>query len=324
MSTKTKRKDNWQDLFSALTEALESRAKDLNEREAKLQKDREELDAERLSVYGMTNPSDVLHLNIGGTVTTVLRRTLTSIPGSMLASRFSGRWDDNLERDKDGNFFIDQDYSLFLPMLNYLHNTANGTEEYPIQSPSVGHINKQNFYRMVEYYGMTNGIFPTKLTRWGKGPEDAFEIIGSKQVNAKEFTSFALQLDGHSRKIKTYEITLGDVKRVQVGWFLPNWCKFVAGKGAGEMQYSYALDLSRFYFMQDGNITGIQPIEHPKGSVVRSENFGRDWFVNGKRGVPVEMIQLQGYRSECAIDSCSPLISIQGEMEITSVVIEKV
>ena len=31
-----------------------------------------------------------------------------SVPGSMLASRFSGRWDDGLEKDKHGNFFIDK------------------------------------------------------------------------------------------------------------------------------------------------------------------------------------------------------------------------
>ena len=52
--------------------------------------------------------SEVLHLNVGGDLTAVLRRTLTSVEGSMLASRFSGRWDDSLERDRDGNFFIDQ------------------------------------------------------------------------------------------------------------------------------------------------------------------------------------------------------------------------
>ena len=53
-------------------------------------------------------PCDVLHLNIGGNLTAVLRRTLTSVEGSMLASRFSGRWDESLEKDRNGNFFIDQ------------------------------------------------------------------------------------------------------------------------------------------------------------------------------------------------------------------------
>jgi hypothetical protein len=38
----------------------------------------------------------------------VLCRTLTSVEGSMLAAKFSGRWDDSLEKDADGNFFIDQ------------------------------------------------------------------------------------------------------------------------------------------------------------------------------------------------------------------------
>ena len=63
-------------------------------------------------------PSDVLRLNVGGTCIDVLRRTLTSVEGSMLATRFSGRWDDSLEKDADGNFFIDQPIELFLPLVN--------------------------------------------------------------------------------------------------------------------------------------------------------------------------------------------------------------
>ena len=136
-------KDTYKDALSALTEALSDREKDLEERETKLQKDREALDTETFAVYGETNPSDVLHLNIGGTKTTVLRRTLTSVSGSMLASKFSGRWDDSIEKDRDGDFFIDQDFSLFQPMLSYLRNRANGTEKFPINSPIVERENNR-------------------------------------------------------------------------------------------------------------------------------------------------------------------------------------
>jgi hypothetical protein len=35
--------------------------------------------------------------------------------GSMLAAKFSGRWDDSLEKDAHGNFFIDEPVELFQP-----------------------------------------------------------------------------------------------------------------------------------------------------------------------------------------------------------------
>eukprot|EP00536_Pseudo-nitzschia_multiseries_P010630 jgi/Psemu1/289182/fgenesh1_pg.332_\ len=163
-STKT---SSCRDALSAITKALEAREKNLAEHKAKVQRDREALDAEQLQVYGERGePTDVLHLNVGGVKVTTLRKTLTTISGSMLASKFSGRWDDNLEKDRDGNFFIDQDYSLFEPVLNYLRNKANeNIEEYPMSSPTVGRDQNPYLYRMIEYYGMTSGIFPTQLEK---------------------------------------------------------------------------------------------------------------------------------------------------------------
>lgn len=109
-------------------------------------------------------PCDVLHLNVGGHVTAVLRRTLTSVEGSMLASRFSGRWDDSIEKDRDGNFFIDQPYELFEPMINYLRAKACETAlAPPVTSPEFHSEEKRrDFVRMVEYFGIShcNGNVP--------------------------------------------------------------------------------------------------------------------------------------------------------------------
>jgi hypothetical protein len=51
---------------------------------------------------------------------------------------FSGRWDESIEKDENGHFFIDQDYPLFRHMLDYLRNNANGDDgdqKYPVHSP---------------------------------------------------------------------------------------------------------------------------------------------------------------------------------------------
>lgn len=328
------RKNSYKDALSALIEVLSDREKDLDERETKLRKDQEALDIATVAVYGETNPSDVLHLNIGGTKTTVLRRTLTSVPGSMLASKFSGRWDDSIEKDSDGDIFIDQDFSLFQTMLNYLRNRANGIEKYPMKSPKLDEENARDFYRMVEYYGMTDTIFHTKLERCeGTGSENVADIIGSKTVNTKEWTSFELVLDGHTRNIETYEIKLGDVKRIQVGWVdtYKRAC-FKDGKGAGEVKGSFALDLTRSSLLVDGETTVIENIEHAKGTVVRSENYGKVWYVNGDLVAPDSLKVLWRCRDQYFEPSSynarylnlCPLISIIGEMEVTLVEFEKI
>ena len=50
---------------------------------------------------------DMIHLNVGGQKFTTKRSTLCQVEGSLLASMFSGRWEDGLERDQDGAVFFD-------------------------------------------------------------------------------------------------------------------------------------------------------------------------------------------------------------------------
>ncbi|GFH53166.1 hypothetical protein CTEN210_09642 [Chaetoceros tenuissimus] len=122
-------------------------------------------------------PIDVLHLNIGGKRLDVLRRTLCSIESSMLASRFSGRWDDSL-KDEKGHFFINEEYTLFKAMVDYLRKKETETDLYPAKPPDDlvfskfdGGFTKHDFYRMLDYYGMLFQIYPVRL-RGAYSPED--------------------------------------------------------------------------------------------------------------------------------------------------------
>jgi hypothetical protein len=141
-----------------LTDLLKRKQSLLHEREQELEKKSAALERDKSFLIDKS-PCDVLHLNIGGTVIAVLRRTLTSVEDSMLASRFSGRWDDMLEKDRGGNFFIDQPIELFLPMCNYLRAKSCETPlGPPVKSPHLTcYDQRQDFYRMVEYFGMTLG-----------------------------------------------------------------------------------------------------------------------------------------------------------------------
>lgn len=61
-----------------------------------------------------------VELNIGGTVFTTTKQTLTSpfAKGSMLEAMFSGRH--NIRRNKKGQVFIDRDSTYFRHVLNFL------------------------------------------------------------------------------------------------------------------------------------------------------------------------------------------------------------
>ena len=110
--------------------------------------------------------SDVLHLNVCGSITiSVLRRTLTHFEHSMLASRFSGRWDDSLAKDEDGRYFIDQDPNVFVPLVNYLRQQDHKTREDLVVPPPRP---TADFCSMLEYYGLMSSVYPQEWHRvWG-------------------------------------------------------------------------------------------------------------------------------------------------------------
>ncbi|CEM05776.1 unnamed protein product [Vitrella brassicaformis CCMP3155] len=65
-----------------------------------------------LSDHGALDPSaasgdDLLKLNVGGSHSSVRRKHLTSVEGTLLAVLLGGRWDGRLVRDADSRIFID-------------------------------------------------------------------------------------------------------------------------------------------------------------------------------------------------------------------------
>ena len=315
------RKRDVQDALSSLTELLNEREKEIEEREEKLRDAEGIFEKERNSAYGDTSPSDVLHLNIGGMKTSVSRRTLTYFPDSMLASKFSGRWDESLEKDENGHFFIDQEYDLFMLMVNYLRNKSNGTTLYPIESPPCS----TNFYRLIDYYEMTHSIYPSKLT-FLAGSEGTAEMISPLELDSKDWATFEIFSDGHERNIKSYEVVLGAVQRIQIGWrYISFDLSADHSKGVGDVKQTSALDLTRSCYLLDGTMTQIDSLEQKDGTVVRSEDWGRKWFVNGKLvasdSEPPEdgVIKSAGAVLHNNWAYMRPIISLKGQVQVTKV-----
>jgi hypothetical protein len=144
------------DVVSHLQNLLLTKEKELKEREADFDR--------RVKTFESTHPSiggdnDVIQLNVGGrTNTAVLRSTLTQFEDSMLAAKFSGRWDDSMEKDRDGNIFIDQDPDSFMILITYLRMRMNNQlKEIPnTHRPEPTY----QFCSMLEYYNLMPALYP--------------------------------------------------------------------------------------------------------------------------------------------------------------------
>jgi len=102
---------------------------------------------------------DVIQLNVGGSTNiAVLRRTLTQFEDSMLAAKFSGRWDDSLEKDRDGNIFVDQNPENFLRLIDYLRLRNNRSRQVTVRRPKPTY----EFCCMLEYYDLMPSVYPQK------------------------------------------------------------------------------------------------------------------------------------------------------------------
>lgn len=73
-------------------------------------KERQKWDEDKATVDKfIASASTIVNLNAGGEKMSILRTTLTADKGSLLATLFSGNWDETLPKDKDGYIFLDYD-----------------------------------------------------------------------------------------------------------------------------------------------------------------------------------------------------------------------
>jgi len=228
---------------------------------------------------------------------------------------FSGRWDDGLERDAEGRIFIDQSIDIFLPLVNYLRQLDYATR-LPNRGqrslPQIDKCNEPAWYRMLDYYDMTLGVYPIGVYKIGPGYSDNFTkkiVIGHPdyEIDSKELATFCLlpreEDYVHQRYLKSFEVFLGVHSSVQIGWL--DWSKrgrFGTQKdkrdrsGVGYDPHTIALDIGRkciaanldkSYTHQSG--ASLETTENPIqncsiniGSAIRCVNRGTAWCVDAK------------------------------------------
>ncbi|PNW71775.1 hypothetical protein CHLRE_16g679876v5 [Chlamydomonas reinhardtii] len=152
--------------FAKLTEAVDAKMKALAERERSMAAAAVRLSAanERMSsVLGQSGASDVIRLNVGGTALATSRRTLTLVPDSLLATMFSGGWDDHLTRDPTGAVFLDYDPHLFAALVNWLRGCDLAGPEAPLAEVRVEQDRQEQLLVLVDFLQLQRHV-PCRFT----------------------------------------------------------------------------------------------------------------------------------------------------------------
>ena len=149
--------------FDDLVKRFRNEFNDIIEGErAKMKAELDAYNAEKQSMKAVeVSDNDIIELNVGGHKLTTKRSTLCQVEGSLLASMFSGRWEDSLERDQDGAIFFDFNPQYFLIILDYLRAKKIATPENPAPLPKVPEDQAKKFNNLLGYLGLSDGIEPT-------------------------------------------------------------------------------------------------------------------------------------------------------------------
>lgn len=99
--------------------------------------------------------SDLVGLNFGGErIVTVKRSLLLQFEDSMLAAMFSGRYEQQLERDKDGNVFLDHSPAVMIPLIDFLRAHRDSVREELVQLPDIAPESLRAWRVMIRFFGL--------------------------------------------------------------------------------------------------------------------------------------------------------------------------
>ena len=330
MSKKRKVGDAVLEALDAVRAELDQREQELERREEALQKAVDGVALEKQMMAGRT-PGDVLALNCGGTKIQVLRKTLTQYDKSMLAARFSGRWDDSIEKDAEGAFFIDQPPELMIPLINFLRARAIETPGTIVPPPEAGApLDSERMIDMIEYFGMTPFVYQQRF-QLHRGKPEMVRITNGVEPSA-EFRAFSTLVlssrdcqrrRAHERTVRTFTVVLGDsIERPQIGWAAIDPSGKSGpdpqAKGPGEEGDAFALDGFRGGVLNKGQLlheVGGQGLVLKAGSVVLCERAESQagacfrWIVDGELVAEVA--------SPKTSYSWSPVVAAKGQLRVS-------
>eukprot|EP00929_Paragymnodinium_shiwhaense_P091196 TRINITY_DN51227_c0_g1_i1.p1 TRINITY_DN51227_c0_g1~~TRINITY_DN51227_c0_g1_i1.p1 ORF type:complete len:347 (-),score=101.84 TRINITY_DN51227_c0_g1_i1:140-1180(-) len=128
--------------------------------EVKLAREKLEDEKARMQKTGI-GASDLVGLNFGGQeVVTVKRSLLLQCEDSFLAAMFSGRHEDTLDRDSQGNVFLDYSPSVMLPLIEYLRLKRDAAPEDAVSLPDIPECNLKAWDSMLRVFMLSDNLQP--------------------------------------------------------------------------------------------------------------------------------------------------------------------
>ena len=169
--------------FDELVKQFKQQFNEIVESErAKMKAEVEAYEAEKLKMNAVkVSDDDIINLNVGGKKITTKRSTLCQVEGSLLASMFSGRWENTLSRDEDGRVFFDFNPQYFILILDFLRARKVASPENPAPLPKFPEDQVKNFNNLVAYLGLSDEITPPEV-----GASEKFNLHSSPGVSLEE------------------------------------------------------------------------------------------------------------------------------------------
>ena len=171
---------------------------------------------------------DDINLNVSGTKLATLRSTLCQVKDSMLATMFSGRWENHIDRDQDGAANLDYNPQHFEMILGYLDWMKLGTLENP-PLPKVPKDQRDSLKELVQYLILSNEITLSEIFN-----------LHSSGVTLEEGGLVAV----HNQTPKKHEYVLGKyfysqgtvIVKLKLEFFRRHWWMFLGVTKANENQ----------------------------------------------------------------------------------------
>eukprot|EP00742_Colponemidia_sp_Colp-10_P008314 GILJ01008997.1.p1 GENE.GILJ01008997.1~~GILJ01008997.1.p1 ORF type:complete len:327 (-),score=37.95 GILJ01008997.1:128-1108(-) len=224
--------------FKEFRERLERSTQQTLENERRVLRDlRQALDDEIASMQKLpARQNDVVSVNCGGKTLMVKRSTLCAVEGSVLASMFSGRWEEGLEKDDKGNVFLDFNPECFLRIVNWLRLRLLEGPELVSPPSDVPADLRLEFEALVQYLGLET-IFPPQPLKFdsNNGPviEDGMVVKmrsfdGSRFIMITGYDSISTRRQGaviFSVRLETLSSTAANNSRIGFSEHkLAEWC----------------------------------------------------------------------------------------------------
>lgn len=173
---------------------VEEQQQYVEQRAAEVEREFARLEEEKafMTKAGIGN-NDLIGLNFGGEqVMTVKRSLLLQIEDSMLARLFSGRWEDNFDRDRDGNVFLDYAPEVMKPLINYLRLLRDTAPDQSVALPRVEPPHEKAWNGMLNYFQLLH--HPSAMTFSGVQSEVGIGTLKGWTMFHSQVSASALSL----------------------------------------------------------------------------------------------------------------------------------